>query len=132
MDYTTAAKIMEGVHLRKDWSIHWFAGDGNTMLVEIKGLVDNSSTYPKYGAKAIANGNFIIRLDEFETEAQMLRVILDNLILMAIHEEREFLRYGPTWVAPFHPHTEPGVALYRLTQDDTVSRSLAIIANRKG
>lgn len=127
MDYTEAAKVMEEVHLRRDWSLHWFPSDDNTMLVEIRGLVDNSSAFPKYEAKSIANGNFIIRLRDITYATELLRIVLDNLIMMAIHEEREFLRYGPNWSAPFHPHTTLGQELWKATQDDAVGRAVAAI-----
>lgn len=131
MDYTTADRIMREIHLRKDWSIHWFQGDGltagqDTMLCTIRGLVDDSSSYPKYDRKSIATGNFVVRLSDVEAPADLVRIVLDNLIIMAMHEEREFLRLGPAWTAPFHPHTPQGKRLWDQTLTGSVDRAMKI------
>lgn len=129
MDYATAATHMQRVHLRKDWSLQWFPGGDNTMLCQIRGLVDDSGAYPAYRKKSVATGGFVIKLDDVATVGDLLRIVLDNLILMAMHEEREFLRYGPTWVAPFHPHTDPGNKLWASTQQNSITRALTIKAD---
>jgi hypothetical protein len=123
LDYRTADKILRGLHLRKDWSIQWFRGEPaglDTMLCQIRGLVADSSSYPLYGKKSIATGHFVIRLADVQAPEQLLRIVMDNLCLMAIHEEREFMRLGPTWLAPFHPHRPDGQKLWVATSAGSI------------
>lgn len=108
MDYTTANKIMAEIHLRKDWALVWHRVDANTMFVEITGIVDNSSDYPRYERKSIATTEFVMHLDKLRTAMDLLDLVMTQLLVAARHEEREFLRVGPEWVAPFHPHTPLG------------------------
>lgn len=108
MDYSTANKIMAEIHLRRDWFIVWHRIEDQLMFVEIKGIVDNSSDYPDYKLKSIANTTFYVHLDRVHTAMDLVNVVMAKLIVAAIHEEREFIRLGPHWVAPFHPHTPLG------------------------
>lgn len=125
MDHLTADKILREIHLRKDWSIQWFPGDGlttgqDTILCQIRGLVTDSSSYPGYEKKSIATAHFVVRLGEVHTPQELLRIVMDNLCLMAIHEEREFTRFGPTWLAPFHPHRPDGQKLWVATSPKSI------------
>jgi hypothetical protein len=43
------------------------------------------------------------------SEIELLRKVLDKLILCLVHEAREFFRYGPSKDAPFHPHHIAGM-----------------------
>jgi hypothetical protein len=108
MDYTTANKIMAEIHLRRDWTLVWHRVTATTMFVEIKGIVDNSSDYPRYERKSIATTEFVMHLDQLRTPMDLIDLIMAQLLVAARHEEREFLRVGPNWVAPFHPHTPLG------------------------
>ncbi len=78
------------------------------MAVEIKGIVDNSSDHPSYKLKSIATTQFVMHLDNVHGTMDLLNVVMAKLIVAATHEEREFLRVGPSWTAPFHPHTPLG------------------------
>jgi hypothetical protein len=120
MDYAAAEKVMRAIHLRNDWSIQWFPGGQDTMLCQIRGLVADSSSYPLYGKKSIASGHFVVRLAEVQAPEELLRIVIDNLCLMAIHEEREFMRLGPTWLAPFHPHRPEGQRLWVATSSKSI------------
>jgi hypothetical protein len=125
LDYRTANTILREIHLRKDWSIQWFLGDGltagqHTILCQIRGLVPDSSSYPLYEKKSIATAHFVVRLDEVHTPQELLRIVMDNVCLMAIHEEREFTRFGPTWLAPFHPHRPDGQKLWVATSPKSI------------
>lgn len=108
MDYTTAHKIMAEIHLRRDWTLVWHRITDELMLVEIKGIVDNSSSYPRYDRKSIHTTEFYIHLRNMHTAMDVLNLVMRKLIDSATHEEREFMRVGPSWTAPFHPHTELG------------------------
>lgn len=108
MDYSTANKIMAEIHLRRDWTIVWWHINDRLMRVEIRGVVDDSGDYPKYAKKSIAHVEFYIDLMSIDTPMDLANLIMSNLIKAATHEEREFFRIGPLWVAPFHPHTTIG------------------------
>lgn len=150
MDYAAADKVMRNIHLRNDWSLQWFHatvhtessfteseaglhavqrgrdGGQDTLLCQIRGLVADSSSYPLYGKKSIANAHFVVRLAEVNTPEELLRIVMDNLCLMAIHEEREFMRFGPTWLAPFHPHRPDGQHLWVVTSPKSILPEAAV------
>lgn len=108
MDYNTANKIMAEIHLQRGWYIVWHRVDDHLMFVEIKGIVDDSGDYPDYKLKSIASTEFYIHLDRLRAAMDLLNVVMAKLIISATHEQREFARVGPNWVAPFHPHTPLG------------------------
>lgn len=108
MDYSTAHKIMAAIHLRRDWNVTWWRITDTTMFVEITGVVTDSGDYPNYEEKSICHGQFVVDLDTMHTPMDLLNRVMTGLLSLATHEEREFLRVGPNWVAPFHPHTPLG------------------------
>jgi hypothetical protein len=113
MDYPTANALLKEIHLRKDWHLTWRRTFANHIMVEIIGAVDDSSGFPDYAIKATAHAMFMVDLDKVGGPLELTRVILDGLVEMAIHEEREFLRLGPKGIAPFHPHTPVGERNYQ-------------------
>lgn len=134
MDYRTADKILREIHLRRDWSLHWFQADSNVALCNIRGWVIDSGDYPRYQKRSLATGQFVVRLDEVHDAAELLRIVMDNLCLMGIHEEREFMRFGPQWLAPFHPHRPDGQTLWVATGPKSILTTAAadpIITTRK-
>lgn len=46
------------------------------------------------------------------SEIELLRKVMDKLILCLTHEAREFFRYGASQDAPFHPHHIAGMAAW--------------------
>ena len=128
MDYALANKVLQHIHLRKGWKLDWVPGPRNTISVQIQGMVDDSSDYPRYQRKSIAHGRFYVDLNRVPGPAELIRLVLDSLIEMAIHEEREFLRVGPKWVAPFHPHTDRGERNYKLVTSYRTAEPLRAVA----
>lgn len=108
MDYRTASKILRDVNIMPGWSMNHWPIDSYTMAVEFQFLAPNSSDWPTYERKSIAGDVFELNLDEIETALDLHRIMVDKLVKLYEHEVREFYRVSPTWVAPFHPHTNAG------------------------
>lgn len=121
MRHTDAERVLGQVHLRKGWRLHSIPASDDLILVSIQGDVQDSRDYPKYDNKTRAITNFIVIPSRYDTETDLLWYILGKLIGMAIHEEREFLRYGPNWDAPFHPHHDDSDQLYKDRLGDAAS-----------
>lgn len=121
MNYETAAELLGQVHYKPQYTLKaeatppWVSPNG--MVVNIEAWLPDSSDHPRYQKRSIAGGMFEINLDLIrESDAvTFLRIVFNNLLKWEEHEAREFFRFGPGWIAPFHPHKEAGRELYEDT-----------------
>lgn len=126
MRYDTAVELLELISYKPGWTLTPGLGwDTNTMLVKVEALVPDSSDAPRYNRRSLAGDSFEVNLtliDESDGPA-FIRVILDNLIRWETHEAREFFRFGPGMLAPFHPHKPAGRDMW--DQTDTANEAVA-------
>ncbi len=59
-----------------------------------------------------ARAEFTLTVDDCAAEYDVLRKLLDLITRVEQHEAREFLRLRASGIAPFHPHTSTGIALW--------------------
>lgn len=64
-----------------------------------------------YPVHVMAPAAFTLMVGHLD-ELGLYRAILDHILAVETHEWREFLRNPHTGRAPFHPHTEAGMANY--------------------
>lgn len=118
MRYRTAEDLLRQIHYKPEYELTWhqpWSRDGRNLIeVQIEAVLPNSSDYPRYERKSIAGGRFQIDLSEIAEgdSVTFLRIVLNNLINWETHEAREFFRFGPGWIAPFHPHKTSGNELW--------------------
>lgn len=129
MRYETAVELLEQISYKPEYRLDWSASSSpwdtpGTITVRVEAIVPNSNNYPRYQGKSIAGDTFEIDLSVIpeSDSASFIRIVLDSLIAWEIHEAREFFRFGPGMIAPFHPHKPAGRDLW--DQTDTAKRAI--------
>lgn len=121
MDHYTASRILRDVHLMPGWSMQHFRVTNDTMLLHFEFWAPNSSDYPRYTQRSIAgNPDTYLDLRDYDTPDELIRAVIDAQLKVWEHEVREFTRYGPTWDAPFHPHTDRGITAWKASENAKV------------
>jgi hypothetical protein len=108
MEYQLAERLLRSVHYKPGWSLECWRDRSGRMTVDIRARVKDSSDFPYYDRNIQAGGVFGIDLTHVNTSEEFYRIVLDNIIAWETHEAREFFRVGPSYSAPFHPHTTLG------------------------
>lgn len=115
MQTEDVARAVDACHFKPGWRVfaETLTNQWREPLVKMTVHIDTVNSDQPDAVQGYPENVTLVReafLDpeEYRTEAQVFERVFQELLMIELHESREFFRVGSMMRAPFHPHRQEG------------------------